>query len=47
MLYELIQTYQMFFMNFWYIDHYGSSFGDDFDAVMNYFKITKWLFNVY
>ena len=23
-------------MNLWYIEHYGASFGDDFDAVMNY-----------
>ena len=34
-------------MNFWYIEHYGASFGDDFDAKMNYFKHIKWLFNVY
>ena len=25
-------------MKFWYIEHYGASFGDDFDAVMNYKK---------
>ena len=25
-------------MNFWYIEHYGASFGDDFDAKMNYLK---------
>ena len=25
----------MVFMNFWYIEHYGASFGDDFDAKMN------------
>ena len=34
-------------MNFWYIEHYGASFCDDFDAVMNYFKHLEWLFNVY
>ena len=28
----------MFFMNFWYIEHYGESFGDNFNAVMNYLK---------
>ena len=26
---ELIQAYKMFFMNFWYIEHYGASSGDD------------------
>ena len=26
----------MVFMNFWYIEHYGASFGDDIDAKMNY-----------
>ena len=25
----------MVFMNFWYIEHYGASFGDDFDDRMN------------
>ena len=30
-----MQTYQMVFMNYWYIEHYGARFGDDFDAVMN------------
>ena len=34
-------------MNFWYIEHYGTSFGDDIDAKMNYFKHIKRLFNVY
>ena len=34
-------------MNFWYIEHYGASFGDDIDTKMNYFKHIKWLFNVY
>ena len=34
-------------MNFWYIQHYGASFGDDIDAKMNYFKHIKWLFNVF
>ena len=29
---ELFQTYQIYFMNFWYIEHYAASFGDDFDA---------------
>ena len=24
-----------FFMNFWYIEHYNASVGDDFDAKMN------------
>ena len=37
----------MVFLKFWYIEHYGESFGDNFDAVMNYFKHIKWLFNVY
>ena len=35
MLNEVIQAIQMFFMNFWYIEHYGASFGDDIDAKMN------------
>ena len=30
-----MQTYQIVFMNFWYIEHYGVSFVDDFDARMN------------
>ena len=34
-------------MNFWYIEHYGASFGDANDAKMKYFKHIKWLFNVY
>ena len=34
-------------MKFWYIEHYGESFGDHFDAVMNDLKHIKWLFNVY
>ena len=38
MLNELIQANEMVFMNFWYIEHYGASFGDDIDAKMNYFK---------
>ena len=25
----------MIFMNFWYIQHYGASFGDDIDATVN------------
>ena len=29
MLNEVIQANQMVFMNFWYIEHYGASFGDD------------------
>ena len=29
------QTNQMVFMNFWYIEHYGASFGDDIDAKRN------------
>ena len=33
-------------MNFWYIEHYGTSFGDDCDAVMNYLKHIKWLFKL-
>ena len=32
MLNEVIQANQMVFMNFWYIEHYGASFGDDIDA---------------
>ena len=34
-------------MNYWYIEHYGACFGDDFDAVMKYLKHIKRLFNVY
>ena len=34
-------------MNFKYIEHYGTCFGDGIDAIKNYFKHTKWLFNVY
>ena len=34
-------------MNFWYIQHYGASFGDDIDAKIKDFKYIKWLFNVY
>ena len=34
-------------MNFWYIEHYAASFGDDFDAKMIYFKHIKWLVYVY
>ena len=34
-------------IKFWYIKHYGTSFGDDIDAIMNYFKHIIWLFNVY
>ena len=47
MLNELIQANEMVFMNIWYIEHYGASFGDDIDAKMNYFNHIKWLFNVY
>ena len=47
MLNELIQAIEMVFMNFWNIEPYGASFGDDIDAKMNYFKHIKWLFNVY
>ena len=28
----------MFFMNFWYIEHYGTSFRDGIDATIKYFK---------
>ena len=28
----------MVFKNFWYIEHYAASFGDEFDAKMNYFE---------
>ena len=35
---ELIQANEMVFMNFWYIEHYGASFGDDIDVKMTYFK---------
>ena len=35
MLNELIQANEMVFKNFWYIEHYGVSFGDEFDAKMN------------
>ena len=47
MLNELIQSNKMVSMKLWDIEHYGTSFGDDFDAAMNYFKHIKWLFNVY
>ena len=30
-------------MNFWYIEHYAESFGDDFDTKINKFKIIKWI----
>ena len=42
MLNELIQANEMDFMNFWYIEHSGASFGDDVDAKKNYFKHIKW-----
>ena len=41
MLNELIQENEMVFMNFWYIEHYGASLGDDIDAKMNYLKHIK------
>ena len=41
---ELIQANEMVFMNFWYIEHDGASFGDDIDVKMTYFKCVKWLF---
>ena len=44
---ELIQAFEMVFMNSWNIEPYGASFGDDIDVKMNYFKHIKWLFNVY
>ena len=47
MLNELIQANEMVFMNFLYFEHYGASFGDDFDAGMNNLKHIKWLVNVY
>ena len=31
-------------MNFWYIEHYDASFGDDIDAKMNYGKHIKIMF---
>ena len=31
---ELFQANKMIFMNFWYIEHYGASVEDDFDAKM-------------
>ena len=34
-------------MNFWYIEHYSASFGDDIDAKKNYFIHITWLFNEY
>ena len=37
----LKQTYQMDFMNVWYTKHYGTRFGYDFDAKINYFKHIK------
>ena len=44
---ELIQANEMVIMNFWYIEHKGARFGDNIEAKNNYFKHTKWLFNVY
>ena len=38
---ELIQTYPMVFKNFWYIEHYGEDFGDDFDAKMSTSNISN------
>ena len=35
MLNELIQAKEIVFINFWYIEHYGASFGDDIDAKIN------------
>ena len=35
MINEQIQTYQMVFMNFWYIKHYGARVQDDFVAKNN------------
>ena len=35
LLNELIQANEMVFMNFWYIEHYAASFGDDFDGKLN------------
>ena len=32
---ELIQTYQIVFMNIWYIKPNGSRVGDDYDDEMN------------
>ena len=32
---ELIQANKMSFMNFWYIEYYSASFGDDIDAKTN------------
>ena len=29
------QANEKVFMNFWYIEHYGASFGDDIDAKNN------------
>ena len=42
MLNELIKAIEMVFMNFWNIEPYSASFGDDIDAKMNYFKYIKW-----
>ena len=36
------QAIEMVFINFWNIEPYGASFGDDIDAKMNYFKHIKW-----
>ena len=27
-----MKSLKMVYMNFWYIEHYGASFGDDIDA---------------
>ena len=37
----------MFFMNFWNIEHYCASFGDDIDAKMNYFKHSQMVIQLY
>ena len=45
MLKKLFQSYQMVFMNYWYIKHYGARVGDDF--VIKKLKITNFKSNGY
>ena len=44
---QVIQTYEMVFIKFWYIKHYGARVGDDFVTKNNKLERTKiWLFIV-
>ena len=41
LLNELIQANELFFMNFWYIEHFGASFGDDLMLKLTISNISK------